>query len=136
MTTFSLALMLQAPSDNAAGNALAAGFGMGFILIWLAVTVLMVASLWKIFVKAGKPGWAAIVPIYNLIILLEIAGKPLWWFLLMLVPIVNFFVALVVILSVARKFGKSTGYGLGMFFLAPIFMPMLAFGDSTYNASA
>ena len=136
MTTFSLALMLQAPSDNAAGNALAAGFGTGFILIWLAVTVLMVASLWKIFVKAGKPGWAAIVPIYNLIILLEIAGKPLWWFLLMLVPIVNFFVALVVILSVARKFGKSTGYGLGMFFLAPIFMPMLAFGDSTYNASA
>ena len=136
MTTFSLALMLQAPSDNAAGNALAAGFGMGFILIWLAVTVLMVASLWKIFVKAGKPGWAAIIPIYNLIILLEIAGKPLWWFLLMLVPIVNFFVALVVILSVARKFGKSTGYGLGMFFLAPIFMPMLAFGDSTYNASA
>jgi len=133
----SLALMFQAPSDNdAAANAMLAGFGMGFMLVSLAILVVMVASMWKIFVKAGKPGWAAIIPIYNLIVLLEITGKPLWWFILMLIPLVNLIVGIMVLFSLARKFGKSGGFALGMLFLGPIFMPILAFGDSTYNPAA
>src|SRR5437763_14185881 len=103
------------------------------IIVLLAFAVLMIASMWKIFTKAGKPGWAAIIPIYNLIVLLEIAGKPLWWFILFLIPIVNLIVAIMVVASVARKFGKGIGFAIGMLVLAPIFYPMLAFGDSTYN---
>jgi hypothetical protein len=127
--------MFQASSDSGSG-ALGAGLGVGFMLVWLAIVVLMVASMWKIFVKAGKPGWAAIIPIYNTIVLLEIAGKPLWWFILLLLPIVNLVVAIMVMASVARKFGKGIGYALGMIFLFPIFLPMLAFGDSTYSPAA
>ena len=133
--TNSLAFMFQASSDSGSG-ALGAGLGVGFMLVWLAIVVLMVASMWKIFVKAGKPGWAAIIPIYNTIVLLEIAGKPLWWFILLLLPIVNLVVAIMVMASVARKFGKGIGYALGMIFLFPIFLPMLAFGDSTYSPAA
>jgi len=105
-------------------------------ILWLAIVLLMVASMWKLFVKAGKPGWAAIVPIYNLVVLLEIAGKPIWWFILFLIPVVNFIVLIMLALAVARKFGKGTGFALGMIFLSPIFYPILAFGDSTYNPQA
>jgi len=131
-----IAFMFQGTSDNAGNSAAAAGVGITAMLIGLAIAVIMVASMWKIFVKAGKPGWAAIIPIYNLIVLLEIAGKPLWWFILFLIPIVNLIVAIMVVASVARKFGKGIGFAIGMLVLAPIFYPMLAFGDSTYNPAA
>ena len=131
-----IAFMFQGTSDNAGNSAAAAGVGITAMLIGLAIAVIMVASMWKIFVKAGKPGWAAIIPIYNLIVLLEIAGKPLWWFILFLIPIVNLIVAIMVVASVARKFGKGIGFAIGMLVLAPIFYPMLAFGDSTYIPAA
>jgi len=131
-----IAFMFQGSTDNAPSSAAAAGFGITAMLIGLAIAVIMVASMWKLFVKAGKPGWAAIIPIYNLIVLLEIAGKPLWWFLLFLIPFVNLIVAIIVVVAVARKFGKGVGFAIGMLVLAPIFYPMLAFGDSTYNAAA
>lgn len=111
----------------------AGAMGLGLMLVWLAVVVLMIAAMWKVFVKAGKPGWAAIVPIYNIIVLLEIAGKPLWWFILFLIPFVNFVVLIIVSISIARNFGKGTGYGLGLAFLAPVFYPILGFGDARYN---
>jgi hypothetical protein len=114
-------------------SALGAGMGIGFAILWLALVVLFVASMWKIFEKAGEPGWAALIPIYNIIVLIKIAGKPLWWFVLMLIPIVNFIVAVILTLAVAKNFGKGTGYAMGMLFLAPVFYPMLAFGDSRYQ---
>ena len=83
--------------------------------------------------SAGEPGWAAIIPIYNFIVLLKIAGKPVWWFILMLIPFVNFIVAIIAALAVAKNFGKGTGFGLGLAFLAPIFYPILAFGDARYQ---
>lgn len=92
--------------------------------------------MWKIFTKAGKPGWAAIVPIYNLIVLLEIAGKPLWFIVLFFIPFANFVALILVAIGVAQAFGKSTGFGLGLAFLGPIFYPMLAFGDATYQGNA
>src|SRR6476620_10565425 len=106
---------------------------VGMTIFWLAVVVLMVASMWKLFQKAGEPGWAAIVPIYNFIVLLKIAGKPAWWIVLMFIPFVNLIVAIIAALAVARNFGKGTGFGLGLAFLAPIFYPILAFGDSRYQ---
>ena len=130
--TLPLAILLQqepTPEQLAGGGAL----GVGFMLVWLAVVLLLVASMWKIFVKAGEPGWAAIVPIYNIIVLLKIAGKPAWWLILFLIPVVNFIIAILVGISLAKNFGKSTGYGIGLALLGIIFYPMLAFGDSRYQ---
>ena len=118
------------------GGAAAAGVGVGFMVVWFAVVLLMVASMWKVFVKAGKPGWAAIVPIYNIIVLLEICGKPAWWVILFIVPFVNVIIAIMLCISLAKKFGHGVGYGLGLAFLGVIFMPMLGFGSSQYDPNA
>lgn len=95
--------------------------------------ILMIASLWKVFTKAGQPGWASIIPIYNTYVLCKIAGKPGWWVILMLIPFVNFIILILVCLGVAEKFGKGAGFGLGLAFLGFIFFPILAFGDATYR---
>jgi hypothetical protein len=92
----------------------------------------VIAGMWKVFVKAGEPGWAAIVPIYNIIVMLKIAGKPVWWIVLFLIPVVSFVIAILVAISLAQRFGKSTGFGVGLAFLPFVFYPMLGFGDATY----
>ena len=107
-----------------------AGLGVGTSLVMLAISILMIVSYWKIFVKAGKPGWAAIVPIYNFIVMSEIAEKPWWYVLLLCVPIANIYAMVVVYNGIAKKFGKSTGYTVGMILLPVIFIPMLAFGKN------
>lgn len=106
------------------------------IIMYVAIIVLMIASMWKIYAKAGQPGWASIVPIYNIIVLLKIVNKPVWWIVLMLLPIVNLVVLIIVINALAKAFGKGTGYTVGLIFLGIIFYPMLAFGDATYTAPA
>jgi len=113
-----------------AAGAAAAGGIIG--VIYLVVLVIAVISLWKIFTKAGEPGWAAIVPIYNAIVLLKIVGKPLWWIVLLLIPCVNFVIAILLCIELAKSFGKSSGFGVGLALLSPIFLPILAFGDARY----
>ena len=105
-------------------------------LIWLGVAVFIIVSLWKVFVKAGQPGWGAIIPIYNAYLLLKIAGRPGWWLLLWLIPIVNIIIAIVVSIDIAGKFGKGTGFGIGLAFLGFIFYPILAFSDAAYIGEA
>jgi uncharacterized membrane protein YecN with MAPEG domain len=122
--------LLQEEPEIPAG---AAGMGIGFMVLWFALIILMIAAMWKVFEKAGKPGWAAIIPIYNIVVLLEIAGKPVWWIILMLIPFVNIVVGIIVVMAVAKSFGKGAGFGLGLLFLAPIFYPMLAWGDAQYR---
>jgi len=130
-----IAFLMQ--SDSGQIPSAAAGGAVGAIMIvYFAVLILMVAAMWKIFTKAGKPGWAAIVPIYNIIVLLEIVGKPLWWFVLFIIPIVNFIAIIMVTLELAKKFGKGAGFGIGLLLLGPIFAPMLAWGDAQYNPNA
>ncbi|HET7704653.1 MAG TPA: DUF5684 domain-containing protein [Thermoanaerobaculia bacterium] len=114
-------------------QAAAGAVGTGFMIVVFALVVLMIAAMWKIFVKAGEPGWAAIVPIYNLYIILKIAGKPGWWLLLFLIPVVNFVVAIMTYISFAQAFGKGVGFALGLLFLGVIFFPILAWGDSRYS---
>ena len=108
------------------------GGGAFIPIIALVISVFFVAAIWRVFTKAGKPGWAAIVPIYNVIVLMEIAGRPVWWFLLMFVPLVNIVVSFIVVMDIARAFGKGAGFGVGLFFLAPVFYPILGFGDAQY----
>jgi hypothetical protein len=104
-------------------------------VIGLAILVLIIAGIWRTFEKAGQPGWAAIIPIYNLIVLLQVARKPIWWILLFLVPIVNLIVAILVPMEVARLFGKGVGFGLGLAFFGFIFFPILGFGSAQYQAA-
>ena len=104
-----------------------------FWIVWLAVVALMIAAWWTVFTKAGKPGWAAIVPIYNIIVLLQIAGKPVWWILLCLIPLVNIVVLILVYVAFARNFGKGVGFALGLVFLGIVFFPILAWGDARYQ---
>jgi hypothetical protein len=114
----------------------AAGLGIGggiFLLLMMAAGAAMIAAMWKVFVKAGQPGWAAIVPILNIITLLKITGKPSWWIVMFFVPFANFVVMILILISLAKCFGKSTGFGLGLLFLGPIFFPLLGFGDARYQ---
>ncbi|MEK7615969.1 MAG: DUF5684 domain-containing protein [Patescibacteria group bacterium] len=89
--------------------------------------------MWKIFAKAGKPGWAAIIPVYNIVVELEIIGKPVWWIILFFIPFVNFVMLIICTNALAKVFGKSVGFTLGLLFLAPIFYPILAFGSAQYR---
>jgi hypothetical protein len=98
----------------------------------IAFTLLMLASGWKIFTKAGKAGWASIVPVYNAVLLLEIVGKPAWWILLWLIPGVNIVVIIIVYHRLALSFGKDILFTIGMIFLSFIFFPILAFGKAQY----
>lgn len=106
------------------------------IIVYVAVILLMLISLWKIFTKAGKPGWAILIPIYNIIVLLEIVGKPWWWLLLMLVPIVNIVFVVWMYNMLSLSFGKDTGFTIGILLLPMIFLPILGLGDATYKGPA
>ncbi len=108
------------------------GPGVVFWLVWCVVVIVEIAAIWTVFVKAGKPGWASIIPIYNGIVILQIAGRPVWWFLLYLIPLVNIIIAIIVMIDFAKSFGKGVGFALGLIFLGFIFMPILAWSDAQY----
>lgn len=101
----------------------------------LLLTVVLVVALMRVFSKAGRQGWAVLIPVYNLLVALKIAGKPIWWALLFLIPGVNLVVHALVGVALARKFGKGALFGLGIAFLPFVFLPILGFGASTYSAS-
>ena len=121
--------------DDAAVNAVAGVVG-AFYVIWilvcLAIVVVSVVSLWKIFEKAGKPGWGALIPYYNYYVLYEISFGNGWLFLLLFVPCVNVVFSVMQQFKLATAFGKDIAYGFGLLFLPIIFLPMLAFGDAKY----
>jgi hypothetical protein len=111
------------------GGALAA-FGLLFTLLPLIVFAITVAGMWKIFTKAGEPGWAAIVPIYNIWVLTKIGDSGVLWFVLSVLfglPVIKIYI------DVLDKFGKGIGYALGMFFLPFVFFPLLGFGDAQFR---
>jgi hypothetical protein len=104
-------------------------------ICWSVVTILMIASWWKMFTKAGQPGWAAIIPIVNLYFFCKVAGRPGWWLILMFIPLVNFIIIIILCLDVAKAFGKGAGFGIGLIFLPFIFYPILAFGSAQYQGT-
>jgi hypothetical protein len=104
------------------------------IFLYFAIIILMIASIWIIFTKAGQPGWACIIPIYNIIVMLRVAGKPWWWIFLFLIPIANFIFMILMYHGISTNFGKGAGYTVGIIFLPFIFLPILAFGDAKYKA--
>ncbi len=136
-------------NDSASAGGLGALLAV-YIIVIIAIYVVAVIGLWKMYVKAGKPGWAAIIPVYNWWVWVEIIGRPRWWFwallayvLLSWLPIVNiilgiamFVLFLLGCLDMAKCFGKGTGYGIGLWLLSVVFAPILGFGDAQYIGPA
>ncbi|QLC33412.1 signal peptidase I [Halarchaeum sp. CBA1220] len=102
-------------------------------LVWLVLVLVSIAGIWKTFEKAGEPGWAAIIPIYNTYVMLKIGGNAWWWLLLFLVPIVNIYAAYRLSKGIAEAFGQGLGFTLGLWFLGFVFFPILGFGDYRYQ---
>ena len=108
--------------------------GPVFWICYTVYTILIIAAWWKIFSKAGQPGWAAIIPIYNLIVWCKIVGRPAWWVLLLLICFPIFFIILLI--DLAKSFGKGVGFAIGLILLSIIFFPILGFGSATYQGPA
>jgi len=103
------------------------------IIFSIMVAVVEIVGAWYMFQKAGEPGWAAIIPIYNYLIAIKIAGKPWWYILLMLIPIVNLVIYILILNGLSKNFGKGTGFTVGLFFFRFIFIPILGFGNAVYS---
>jgi hypothetical protein len=112
--------------------ALFAAILIPLIIFAVSVMVLEIVALWFLFEKAGEPGWAAIIPIYNYLIAIKVAGKPWWFLLLFLIPIVNLVIYIIVLNGLSKNFGKDAGFTVGLFFLRFIFLPILGFGSAQY----
>lgn len=108
------------------------GPGAVTMIVYLAIGVVTLAGMWKIFAKAGKPGWASIVPIYNIVVWLQAVNRPVWWIILLLIPIVGWVVAIVITNDLAKSFGKGIGWTFGLLFLPFVFYPILGFGSDEF----
>jgi len=130
------ALLLQ---ENTGAGGLGALLAVGgtILLVALALAVVLIIGLWKVYVKAGQPGWAVLIPFYNVYILLKIAGRPGWWLVLCLIPLVNIVIALMVAIDVAKAFGQSAVFGVVLLFLlSGIGYLVLGFGNYKYVGPA
>lgn len=117
------------PSFNSANYAI-------FLLPITFLFILFIVCMWRIYTKAGQPGWACIIPIYSFIVKLEIVGKPWWWLLLLFIPFVNIIIVIWVTNLLSKSFGKNEGFTIGLVFLPIIFYPILAFGKAAYIGPA
>jgi hypothetical protein len=120
---------LLAQDDGGGGSAILWLFYIAFIVVYLAAG-------WVVYTKAGQEGWKSLIPIYNLYVLLKIVGRPGWWLLLYLVPLVNIVIWIIVSVDLAKSFGKGSGFAIGLILLTPLFYLILAFGDATYRGPA
>lgn len=109
------------------------GSGNIELFVTLALTAVVFAGFWKTFEKAGEPGWAGLIPIYNLYVLVRISGNAWWWFVLFFIPVINFFATVKISIDVAGKFSKGILFGLGLTFISFVFYPLLGFGGYQYQ---
>lgn len=130
------ALASGTSSSSSGSSAAAAGILIAVFLVLFVVaigaTVLQIVGMWKVFEKAGQPGWSAIVPILNWYVLIRIAGRETWWLILFFVPCVGLVAQVIVLIDLARRFGKSEGYAIGLWLVPFVFFPMLGFGSDRY----
>jgi hypothetical protein len=129
LVPFALPALLQSDDSNRLSTVVA----VFFVTCAFALTVIVIAGLWKTFVKAGQPGWGALIPIYNAYLLTQIARRPGWWVLLMFIPLVNIVISVIISVAIGENFGKGAGFGIGLFILPFIFYPILGFGEATYR---
>ncbi len=105
-------------------------------LIYLAVIVFFLVAMWRLYSKAGEPGWTGIVPIVNTFYMLKIVGRPFWWFFIFLIPVIGWIWAIIAMNDLSRSFGRGGWFTVGLVFLPFIFFPILAFGSARYQGPA
>ena len=118
-------------SDQLATGMLA-GMAVVYLVFCLVVGIISIIATWKIFTKAGRPGWQCLIPFYNTYVMFEIAGMNGWMFLLLCIPFVNIVISIMLVINLSKAFGKSSGFTVGLIFLPLIFMLILAFGKDQY----
>ena len=121
---------ILAQSTDSGGGGFFSGI---WLILWIAWIVLYIVGAWKVYEKGNQPGWACLIPFYNIYVLLKIVGRPGWWLILYLIPFVNIVIWIIVSLDLAKSFGRGTGFGIGLAFLGFIFAPILGFGSDTYK---
>lgn len=137
ITPMNLLLPLFAQDDGGGGAIVVLLSLFCMLIVPLAILGVVLAGMWKVFEKAGQPGWASLVPIYNsYVLVVEIAKMDIMWFVLLLVPCVGFVAVFVIAMKLAKKFGQGDGFGVGLALLSPVFIPILGFGSARYNPSA
>ena len=125
-----------ADTSSTATAGLLALFSGVYLMVVLVMAVITIVALWRIFTKAGEPGWGSLVPFYNLYLLFKISWGNGWLFLLAFVPIVNVVVSLIAYYKLCVAFGHGVGFFFGILFLNPIFMMIMAFDSSEYYGPA
>lgn len=105
---------------------------IGFTIVILGITIIMIAAIWRLFTKAGEAGWKSLIPLYNVIIWLKLVGRPFWYLLFLFIPGANVVLWVILGFGTARSFGRGILFALGTTFLPFIFLPLLGFGDSAY----
>ena len=117
------------PTTNTAADG---GMLSTMLVLIGAVYLFFLVATWKLYSKAGRPGWASLIPIYTTVVFCRICGRSGWLTLALMIPGVNVIVSIMLSVDLARVFGRGTGFMLGLIFLSPIFFPILAFGSSRY----
>jgi len=107
-------------------------FFLFFLLLCCALSIFVIVAHWRVYEKAGQPGWACIIPIYNIYIMTKIAGKPWWWLLMMFIPGINIVFIIWLTNMISKSFGKDEGFTIGLLLLGIIFWPILGYGDAVY----
>jgi len=141
MNTSIASVLAQVSNDEAAAAAGIMAFLAAFAFVFIAIAVVVVVGMWKAFEKAGQPGWAAIVPFYNLVVMFRIGGQSGWFALAILLNLIPFIGGLawlgIVVwnhVNISKRFGQGVGFAIGLVLLAPIFWLILGFGSSKYLA--
>ncbi|MBN1942160.1 MAG: signal peptidase I [Phycisphaerae bacterium] len=111
-------------------------FPVFVVILWAAVVILTIAGMWTTFKKAGRPGWAAIIPFYNMYVATEVAQLSVVWFVLLFIPVANLVATIMISIKIAENFGKGGGFGIGLWLLPVIFYPILGFGSAKYLSAA
>lgn len=129
MTNYDYGYNVESTINTTMSNPGLSALFIGIIIFSLLLGLIRLISYWKIFTKKGKPGWAILIPIYNVIVQIQVANLSMIYFLLLLIPIVNIYAIFKINISMAHNFGKTTGFGIGLVLLPIIFIPLLAFSD-------
>lgn len=119
-------------TTTSSSSDIASFFGGGLLIVMLVISLVILISIWKTFKKAGQPGWATLIPIYNTYVLTQIAKLPAYYILLTFIPVVNIYAMFKINIEIAHNFGKSTGFGIILSLFSWIGYPILGFGNATY----
>lgn len=125
-------VLLQSGGGGGGAGILGGLFFIVLALLAFGAFIAYIAGMWKVFEKAGQPGWGALVPILNILYMLDMADRETWWIILFFIPVINGLIFIVINIDIAKNFGKGPGYGLAMWLLPFVFWPLLGFGDETY----